>query len=187
MKSEEYRHHDAVGLAALISRGEVSAAEVLTAAIAAADAVDPELGAIVLRMDGEAWDRVRTPLTGPLAGVPFLIKDMNHDYAGLPTAAGSRALSDVPAVEHAEVVRRWLSAGLVIFGKTSTPELGAKAVTEPRAFGPTRNPWNLGHTPGAVPRVERRLRWPPGSSRPPVPAMGAARSGFRPPAAGWWD
>jgi Asp-tRNA(Asn)/Glu-tRNA(Gln) amidotransferase A subunit family amidase len=54
----------------------------------------------------------------------------------------------VPAVEHAEVVRRWLAAGLVIFGKTSTPELGVKAVTEPREFGPTRNPWNLAHTPG---------------------------------------
>ena len=70
---------------------------------------------------------MRESLTGPLAGVPFLIKDMNHDYAGLPTVAGSRALRDVPA---AEVVRRCLAAGLVIFGKTSTPELGAKAVTE---------------------------------------------------------
>jgi amidase len=148
MDVDVYRGQDAVGLAALISRGEVGAADVLEAAIAVADAVDPKLGAIVLRMDGRARDRVRESLTGPLAGVPFLIKDMNHDYAGLPTAAGSRALRDVPAVEHAEVVRRWLAAGLVIFGKTSTPELGAKAVTEPRAFGPTRNPWNLDHTPG---------------------------------------
>ena len=104
-----------MGLAALISRGEVGAAQVLQAAIAVADAADPELGAIVLRMDGQARDRVRESLTGPLAGAPFLIKDMNHDYTGLPTAAGSRALRDVPA---AEVVRRWLAA------------LGAKAVTE---------------------------------------------------------
>jgi amidase len=111
----------------------------------------PELGAIILCMDGQARDRVPESLTGPLAGVPFLIKDMNHDYAGLPTAAGSRALRDVPAAEHAEVVRRWLVDGLVVFGKTSTPELGAKVVTEPRAFGPTRNPCNLGPTPVGPP------------------------------------
>jgi amidase len=99
MKVEDYRRHDAVGLAALISRGEVGAAQVLEAAIAVAEAADPELGAIVLRMDGQARDRVRESLTGPLAGVPFLIKDMSH-CAGLPTAAGSRAPRDVPAAEH---------------------------------------------------------------------------------------
>jgi amidase len=148
MNVDEYRRHDAVALAALISRREVSAAEVLEAALTVANTVDPALGAIVLRMDGAARDRARKPLTGPLAGVPFLIKDMNHDYAGLPTAAGTRALRTLPATEHAEVVRRWLAAGLVIFGKTSTPELGAKAVTEPRTSRPARNPWNLGHTPG---------------------------------------
>ena len=76
MDADDYRRHDAVGLAALISRGEVGAAEVLEAAIAVADAVDPDVGAIVLRMDRQARDRVREPLTGPMAGVPFLIKDM---------------------------------------------------------------------------------------------------------------
>jgi amidase len=75
---------------------------VLEAAIAVADAADRELGVIVLRIDGQARDRVRESLTGPLAGVRFLIKDVNDDYAGLPTAAGSRALRDVPAAEHAE-------------------------------------------------------------------------------------
>ena len=87
-------------------------------------------------------------LSGPFAGVPFLIKDLGQEYAGFPTSNGSRALADDVAEEHALVTRRFLDAGLVIFGKTNTPEFGAKGVTEPELWGPARNPWNLGHTPG---------------------------------------
>ncbi len=88
------------------------------------------------------------PRTGPFAGVPFLIKDLAQDYAGLPTSQGSRALQSTPVAQHATVVRRWIDAGLVIFGKTNLPEFGAKAITEPVAWGPARNPWNLNRTPG---------------------------------------
>ncbi len=87
-------------------------------------------------------------LSGPFAGVPFLIKDLGQEYAGFPTSNGSRALADDVAEEHALVTRRFLDAGLVIFGKTNTPEFGAKGVTEPDLFGPARNPFNLAHTPG---------------------------------------
>jgi amidase len=71
-----------------------------------------------------------------------------QDYAGLPTSAGSRALMSLPAAAHATIVARWIDAGLVIFGKTNTPEFGAKGITEPVAWGPARNPWDLSRTPG---------------------------------------
>ncbi|MCF2527357.1 amidase [Yinghuangia soli] len=148
MEYDEYRKHDAVGLAALVASGEVKAAELLEVAIARAEQVNPRLNALVRPMYDIARERAKTSLAGPFAGVPFLLKDLAQDYAGLPTGSGSRALADTPMPAHAEVVRRWLDAGLVVFGKTNTPEFGAKGITEPDANGPTRNPWNTAHTPG---------------------------------------
>jgi Asp-tRNA(Asn)/Glu-tRNA(Gln) amidotransferase A subunit family amidase len=148
MDQLEYRAHDALGLAALVAAKEVSAAELLEAAQARAAAVGPRIGAIVRSMDDQAHARVQEPLEGPFAGVPFLLKDLGQDYAGVPTSSGCRALAALPAVEHATVVQRWLDAGLVIFGKTNTPEFGAKGVTEPALFGPARNPWDLERTTG---------------------------------------
>ncbi|MFD5189524.1 amidase [Streptomyces sp. NPDC058357] len=148
MHYAEYRAQDAVGLAESVARGEVSPDELLDVAIARAEAVDGELNAIVLPMHELARERAKKPLTGPFAGVPFLIKDLSQDYAGLPTGSGSRSLRHRPAERHSEVVDRWLDSGLVIFGKTNTPEFGAKGITEPEANGPTRNPWDLTRTPG---------------------------------------
>jgi len=148
MKQDEYLAHDAVGLAGLIAEGAVTAAEVLEAAIERAEAVNPTINAITLPMYEQARRLAADPPVGPLSGVPFLIKDLVQDFAGVPTSQGNSAMRDVPVREHTEVVRRWLDAGLVVFGKTSTPEFGAKPVTEPAAFGATRNPWNPGHTPG---------------------------------------
>jgi len=148
MNAEEYREHDGLALGALVAAGEVTAAELLDAARARAAEVNPSINAIVRRMDAEADARVADSLEGPFAGVPFLIKDLGQDYAGLPTSWGSRSLAATPVIEHATVVQRWLDAGLVIFGKTNTPEFGAKGITEPDLFGPTRNPWDLDRTPG---------------------------------------
>ncbi|MFD0687637.1 amidase [Actinomadura fibrosa] len=148
MEYAEYRAQDAVGLAGLVAAGEVTPAELLDVAIERAEAVNPRINAIVTPMHDLARSRSAGVLTGPFAGVPFLVKDLAQDYAGLPTGSGNRALRQVVAQEHAEVVRRWLDAGLVIFGKTNTPEFGAKAITEPEVNGPTRNPWDLGRTPG---------------------------------------
>jgi Asp-tRNA(Asn)/Glu-tRNA(Gln) amidotransferase A subunit family amidase len=148
METTEYAAQDGLGLAELIAERQVTPAEVLEAAQRRADEVDPAINAIVRRMDGEAAARLREPLTGPFAGVPFVIKDLRQEYAGLPSSSGCRALSTVPAAEHSTVVQRWLDAGLVIFGKTNTPEFGAKAITEPDLFGPARNPFDLDRTPG---------------------------------------
>ncbi|WP_329577348.1 amidase [Kitasatospora sp. NBC_01250] len=148
MDYAEYRTHDAVGLAELVAAGEVSPTELLDLAIARAEAVNGRLNAIVTPMYELARARAAQPPTGPFAGVPFLLKDLQQDYAGLPTGSGCRALAHRVAAEHSTVVSRWLEAGLVVFGKTNTPEFGAKGVTEPEANGPTRNPWDLGRTPG---------------------------------------
>ncbi len=144
MNFEEYRTYDATGLAKLVADKQVSAAELLTLARERAAAVNPRINAIVRDVPAAPT----AELTGPFAGVPFLIKDLGQDYAGLPTSAGSRALMSVPAAEHATVVQRWIDAGLVIFGKTNTPEFGAKGITEPVAWGPTNNPWDLQRSPG---------------------------------------
>ncbi|MCV7420320.1 amidase [Mycobacterium yunnanensis] len=144
MDFEEYRAHDATGLAKLVADRQVSAAELLAVARERAAAVNPRVNAIVRDVPAVPTD----DLEGPFAGVPFLIKDLAQDYGGLPTSAGSRAWKFTPAAEHATVVQRWVDAGLVVFGKTNTPEFGAKGITEPVAWGPARNPWNTEHTPG---------------------------------------
>lgn len=147
---KEYGNYDALGLAELIRRGDVSAPEVLEAAIARADAVNPKLNAIIIPMHDIARARAKEKLEGPFAGVPFLTKDLFQEYAGVRTAYGCKALKDAnyTATEHSEITRRWLASGTVIFGRTNTPEFGAKGITEPDAWGPTRNPWNLAHVPG---------------------------------------
>lgn len=148
MNFDDYRRHDALGLAELVALGEVSARELLDCALARAAAVNPALNAIVIPLHEIAQQAARQSLAGPFAGVPFLIKDIAQDYAGVPTTAGSRALRNaIPAV-HSEYVQRTLRAGLVIFGKTNTPELALKGTTEPELWGPTRNPWHTAHTPG---------------------------------------
>ncbi|MBP2365717.1 amidase [Pseudonocardia parietis] len=145
---EDYRGHDAVGLAGLVAAGEVSAADLLEAALARAEIVEPTVNAIRLRMTDTARARARGELAGPFAGVPFLVKDLSQHIAGVPTGSGSRPLASFARPETSTVVRRWTDAGLVIFGRTATPEFGARAVTEPAAGGPTRNPWDSARTPG---------------------------------------
>jgi amidase len=144
MNFEEYRAHDATGLAKLVADKEVSAAELLALARQRSAAVNPRVNAIVRDIPASPSEQ----LHGPFAGVPFLIKDIAQDYAGLPTSQGSRALKSLPVAEHATVVQRWIDAGLVIFGKTNLPEFGAKAISEPAVWGRARNPWDLQRTPG---------------------------------------
>ena len=149
MRFDEYVQHDATSLADLVRRGEVSPAELLDAALERADDTR-SLNAIVCRLDEAARAQARrSPDTqAPFCGVPFLVKDLFQDIGGVPTSSGSKALARHPAPEDSDVVRRWREAGLVIFGKTNTPEFGARNVTEPTLWGPTRNPWDRNRTPG---------------------------------------
>ena len=149
MRFPEYDDLDALALGELVARGEVSAAEALEAAIERADLRNPRLNAIVARYDDEARARARGPLPkGPLAGVPFLLKDLLAAWQGHPLTGSSRLFEGVVADHDAEVVRRLLAAGLVPFGQTNTAELGIMGTTEPRWRGPTRNPWSPGRSAG---------------------------------------
>ncbi len=141
---KDYAEHDATALAEKVRSGEVTAEELLATAKNRAAEVNPRLNAIV----DEVGPTSAGVTEGPFAGVPFLIKDLMQDLAGYPTSGGSRSLAEVVPDESATVVARWAAAGLQIFGKTNTPEFGAKGVTESRHLGPARNPWNTDHTPG---------------------------------------
>jgi len=143
-----YLEFDGLGLAELVATGQVSAEELVRTAQARADRFNPHINAICRRLDEHAEKQLSDDLHGPFAGVPFVIKDLHQDLAGTTTAGGCRALAETVAPDTSTVVQRWLDAGLVIFGKTNTPEFGAKGVTEPELFGPTRNPWDTDRTPG---------------------------------------
>ena len=146
---DDYGKHDGMGLADLIRRGQVSAVEVLEAAIARMEEVNPQLNAVIRPLFEEARRHVAAGTGGgPLAGVPFLIKDLLAQVDGVPTGNGNRLWATRKATGDSELVRRWRAAGLVIAGKTNTPEFGLTPYTEPGAYGPTRNPWDLARTPG---------------------------------------
>lgn len=140
---------DAVATAQAIRRKEISALEAVDAAIRRAEALQPRLNMLVATDFERARERAKAGgQTGPFAGVPFLVKDLD-DYVGLPTRHGSRFnLADPPARTQTPFVDVFDQAGLIVIGKSSTPEYGFLPTTEPVAFGPTRNPWNLAHSSG---------------------------------------
>jgi amidase len=146
---KEYADHDALGLAQLVARGEVNPGELLDEALARTTELNPRINAVIHLMEAQARAAIAAGLPdGPFRGVPFLIKDLVMAYGGEPMRSGSRLFLDYVPARDEELVARHKAAGLVIFGKTNTPELGMANVTEPELFGPTRNPWDLDRTPG---------------------------------------
>jgi amidase/6-aminohexanoate-cyclic-dimer hydrolase len=169
MGFDEYVDHDGTALAELVARGEVTPAELLATAIARMDAVDGTLNAVVLRHleHGERRAAMEPP-SGRFQGVPFLLKDLHLSLTGTRTTNGSRLFADDVAQGSDVLTERYEAAGLVIFGKTASPEFGMLPTTESALHGATRNPWNPERTPG-------------GSSGGTVTV--GARSASRPPAA----
>lgn len=146
---EEYVRHDATALAELVATGAVSPAELLETAIARAEAINPAINAIVTPL----YDRGRTmaahvPTKGPFAGVPFLLKDLQMEWADTPLKSGCQGYRNYVSTTDSEVVKRWKAAGFVFFGKTNTPEFGLTPYTESTLYGPAHNPWKLTHSPG---------------------------------------
>ena len=149
---------DATDQAALVSDGELTAVELVDAAIERIEALDGPLNAVVISW----YDAARAAAAGvdqrraageplaPFAGVPTLLKDLWAESAGHPQTHGNRALhAEMPVAEYdTTLVARLRDAGLITLGRTNSPELGSLPVTEPMSFGPTRNPWSTGHTPG---------------------------------------
>lgn len=150
MHWSDYTQHDAVGLAELIRRGEVSATEAVKAALARMDEVNARMNAVIFRHDGEALEMAATASADgqPFTGVPFLLKNLGGMVAGKPLTMGCRALSGYIAPHDSELTARYRRAGLIFLGTTNTPEFGLLAVTEPELHGATRNPWNLAYSPG---------------------------------------
>ncbi|MCP5265379.1 MAG: amidase [Burkholderiaceae bacterium] len=145
----DYENHDALALAALVRQGETTPAELLDAAIARADALDPKLNAITTRFDALAREAIARDLPdGPLRGVPFVLKDISVQMAGTRTSSGCALFADHLADHDSTLVARYRRAGLVIFGKTNTPEMGLAASTESGLLGVCRNPWSLEHSSG---------------------------------------
>ena len=150
MNFDEYRQMDGVALAQAVANKEVTASELLEIAIARAEEVNPELNGLIIPLYEQARDVAKNPVAGSLSGVPMLSKDFYQEMAGAPHYMGSKGLKRINniAQSDSELVKRWRQAGLVIFGRTNTPEFAAKGITEPEAWGATRNPWNTDHTPG---------------------------------------
>jgi amidase len=145
----DYDRYDGVGLAELVKARQLTAGELLDAAIERVEQRNPAVNAVVNRMYDQAKAAIAAGLpSGPFTGVPYLLKDLGVYYAGAVTSAGSDFFRDVIADHDSEIVARMKRAGLVIFGKTNTPEFGLSTSTEPRLFGPTRNPWNPAFSAG---------------------------------------
>src|SRR5512147_1738501 len=142
MAFKEYGNYDAVGLAALVRKKQVTPKELLDEAIARTAKVDPEINAVVVRHYDYAAQQIEKGLPdGPFTGVPFLLKDLDL-LKGTRTTFGASVLRNDVADHSGTLAQRFLDAGVTIFGKSASPEFGLMPTTEPRLHGPTRNPWN---------------------------------------------
>jgi amidase len=150
--ADETRWMDATDQAALVAKGEVSPSELLKAAIERIKQSNPSLNAVVIEWFDHARSVAADPHLpkGPFSGVPFLLKDLYTSFAGQTLSNGNVALKEAGKVDATDttLVARFKAAGLVIAGRTNSPEMGSLPTTQPVAWGPTRNPWALDRTPG---------------------------------------
>jgi amidase len=149
MKLSEYGTYDALGLADLMRRKEVTVAELVTCATAGYGKVNPTLNAIIEMLPNWQQEARRAALDGPFGGVPFLIKDLMIRAQGVAQDCGSRLLAGAPvSPDDTDLMRRFRDSGVVLLGRTNVPEIGFCATTEPVLHGPTRNPWDTTRSPG---------------------------------------
>ncbi|OMF84386.1 amidase [Paenibacillus sp. FSL R7-0337] len=154
MSLSAYSGYDALGLAALVKAREVSARELVEAAYARMDEVNPLLNAVVrTRRESALKEAAEMPvdgddLTRPFAGVPFLLKDISQAIGGEPLTSGALLMKDNVAKRDSNYVARIRRGGFIPLGHTNTPEFGLKNITEPLLHGPARNPWNPACSPG---------------------------------------
>ncbi|HWO74546.1 MAG TPA: amidase family protein [Bacillus sp. (in: firmicutes)] len=146
---KEYIHYDGLGLAELVKKKEVHPRELVQAAIQRIEAKNPKLNAVIHKMYEKAEkmaDKIEP--TGTFAGVPILLKDIAQEIEGEPITAGSKAFQNYRAKQDSEYVKRVKKTGTIILGQTNVPEFALLGITEPKHYGPTRNPWNSNHSPG---------------------------------------
>ncbi len=148
-KMDEFSSFDATALASLVRERKVKAIELVEAAIERIERLNPTLNAVVTPMYEQASAASIGKLPdGPFTGVPFLLKDLGAPCAGVRMTMGSTFMRNFVPDHDSELVARLKRAGLIILGKTNTPELGILPTTEPRLFGASRNPWDINRTPG---------------------------------------
>src|SRR5437762_11749269 len=161
---DEYERYDGLGLAALVARREVTPEELLEAAIARVEARNPVVNAVTMKLYDYGRQAIAAGLPdGPFRGVPYLMKDLTASIAGVPMTRSSRYYADAPPpAADSEHVARLERAGLVIFGRTNTCELGLSLTCEPQLHGATKNPWDAtrisgGSSGGAAAAVGARM------------------------------
>lgn len=148
MALADFGNYDGLGLAALVRDKQITSLELVEECIGRVDRVNGELNAVVTRMDDLARTRARGPLEGPFAGVPFFIKDLAQAVAGVPFTRGSLYFANDVPKHDSELIKRYRRAGLVILGKTNTPEFGLTPFTESSLLAPAKNPWSTRHGTG---------------------------------------
>lgn len=149
MSLSDYENYDGLGLAELVHNGDVTPAELVEEAIRRIETHNSKLNAVINKLYKQARDTAKSDLPdGPFKGVPFLMKDLMATLEGIPTSMGNKLWKEVPAKTDSELAHRWLKSGLIVVGKTNTPEFGLTPYTESETFGPARNPWDTERTPG---------------------------------------
>lgn len=145
----DYANYDGLGLAELVRKRDVTPSELLEAAIERTERSNPKLNAIVYKAYDEARATAAAALPdGPFKGVPFLIKDLGVRVKNWPRTSASRFAQVDADAEDSELTKRYRASGVVLFGKTNTPEFGIPGVTSSALLGPCRNPWNTDHISG---------------------------------------
>lgn len=149
MNISEFSNYDGLGLAALVKSKLIKPEELVQFSIKAINELNPNLNAVVSILEEEALNEIKHGLPdGSFTGVPFLIKELVLHAKNIPASMGSKLAKGAVFPIDSELMKRFRNAGFVTVGTTTTPEFGYNAATEAVLYGPTRNPWNLGHSPG---------------------------------------
>jgi amidase len=149
MAFPEYSNFDGLGLAELVRQKKISPAELAEEAISRIETNNPRLNAVVLPLYERAREKAKGKLpNGPFTGVPFMMKDLHATLEGVPTSHGNKLWKNVPASITTELVKRWEDSGVILVGKTNTPEFGLTPYTESDTLGPALNPWDTSRTTG---------------------------------------
>ena len=146
---KDYSNYDALGLAELVRKKDVSPTELLDAALTRAEAAQSDLNCFSALFPESASKQIEDGLPdGPFSGVPFVTKDLNSEITGAPLTNGSRSCRGNVAARDSEIITRYRKAGLTLFGQTTSPEFALTTTTESALYGKTRNPWNTEHSSG---------------------------------------
>lgn len=149
MSFPEYENFDGLGLAELVRKKKITPVELVEEAIQRIETHNPKLNAVINKLYDRAREVAKSNLPdGRFKGVPFLMKDLMASLEGIPTSMGNKLWKDIPAKADSELAHRWLKSGVIVVGKTNTPEFGLTPYTESETFGPARNPWDMSRTPG---------------------------------------